>query len=118
MELILGLPPMSQYDAAASPMYGAFQATPTLAPYTSLPVSRTDEVNGQDAWGAAASLAMNFEEADMTPEYELNENLVEVGPGRELVDAAARAVGLHPGHRRGRRGRGTRSGPRTAPLDS
>jgi hypothetical protein len=25
------------------------------------------------AWGAAASLAMNFEEADMTPEYELNE---------------------------------------------
>ncbi len=75
MELILGLPPMSQYDAAASPMYGAFQATPTLAPYTSLPVSRTDEVNGQDAWGAAASLAMNFEEADMTPEYELNEIL-------------------------------------------
>ena len=28
MELILGLPPMSQYDAAATPMYNAFQATP------------------------------------------------------------------------------------------
>ena len=25
MELILGLPPMSQYDAAAAPMYNAFQ---------------------------------------------------------------------------------------------
>ena len=30
IELILGLPPMSQYDAAATPMYGAFQATPVL----------------------------------------------------------------------------------------
>ena len=28
MELILGLPPMSQYDAAATPMYNAFQPTP------------------------------------------------------------------------------------------
>jgi hypothetical protein len=28
MELILGLPPMSQYDAAATPMYGAFQNDP------------------------------------------------------------------------------------------
>ena len=28
MELILGLPPMSQLDAAATPMYNAFQATP------------------------------------------------------------------------------------------
>src|SRR5207302_4908773 len=28
MELILGLPPLTQYDAAATPMYNAFQATP------------------------------------------------------------------------------------------
>jgi hypothetical protein len=28
IELILGLPPMSQYDAAATPMYAAFQPTP------------------------------------------------------------------------------------------
>ena len=34
IELILGLPPMSQYDAAATPMYGAFQARPVLTPYT------------------------------------------------------------------------------------
>jgi hypothetical protein len=74
MELILGLPPMSQYDAAATPMYNAFQTTPSLAPYTALParVSLT-EVNGGDAWGARASAQMNFAEADMTPEYELNE---------------------------------------------
>ena len=37
MELILGLPPMSQYDAAATPMYSAFQSTPVATPYTALP---------------------------------------------------------------------------------
>ncbi len=74
MELILGLPPMSQYDAAATPMYNAFEPTPDTSPYTALPARlRLDERNGADAFGAAASVAMNFEEADMTPEYELNE---------------------------------------------
>ena len=29
MELILGLKPMSQFDAAATPMFNSFQATPT-----------------------------------------------------------------------------------------
>ena len=76
MELILGLPPMSQYDAAATPMYNAFQTTPVATPYTALPARvPLDEKNGANAWGAAASLAMNFDEADMTPEYELNEIL-------------------------------------------
>lgn len=74
MELVLGLPPMSQYDAAATPMYNAFQPTPNATPYKAhaarVPL---DEQNGAGAWGAAASLGMNFEEADMTPEYELNE---------------------------------------------
>jgi YVTN family beta-propeller protein len=74
MELILGLPPMSQYDAAATPMYRAFHATADLAPYAARPARvRLDERNGEGAWGAAASMAMNFDEADMTPEYELNE---------------------------------------------
>src|SRR5207237_4008108 len=37
MELILGLPPMSQYDGGATPMYNAFSTTPSPAPYTALP---------------------------------------------------------------------------------
>ncbi len=76
MELILGLEPMTQYDAAAAPMYGAFQATPTLAPYAALgPRVSIDEMNGTTAWGAEASLRMNLDEADMAPETELNEIL-------------------------------------------
>jgi len=37
MELILGLPPMSQYDAAAVPLYECFTAKPDLSPYTTRP---------------------------------------------------------------------------------
>ena len=37
MELILGLPPMSQYDAGATPMYASFMNTPDLGGYAALP---------------------------------------------------------------------------------
>lgn len=33
MELLLGLPPMSQFDAAAMPMYASFGTTPVLTPF-------------------------------------------------------------------------------------
>ena len=36
MELILGLKPMSQFDAAATPMFASFQGTPDLRPYAAL----------------------------------------------------------------------------------
>ena len=76
MELILGLPPMSQYDAAATPMYNAFQATPVLTPFKLRP-ARIDiaEKNAMNAWGAEASAKMNLAEADLAPELELNEVL-------------------------------------------
>ncbi len=35
MELILGLPPLSQYDAAARPMYASFSDKADLKPYVS-----------------------------------------------------------------------------------
>jgi phospholipase C len=39
MELILGLPPMTQYDAAATPMYRSFTAIPNTVLYTSVPAN-------------------------------------------------------------------------------
>jgi len=76
IELILGLPPMSQYDAAAVPFYGAFQMTPAPRAFThhDARVALT-EMNRASAAGAAASARMNFDEADRTPEIELNEIL-------------------------------------------
>ena len=74
MELILGLPPMSQYDAAATPFFNAFQSTPDLSAYRRItPNVALDDRNPPNAVGAAASRAMNFSDADLTPEEPLNE---------------------------------------------
>jgi YVTN family beta-propeller protein len=86
MELILGLPPMSQYDAAATPMYNAFQPKPELTTFKGLPARvRTDEQNPPDAPGAQASMRMNMAEADLTPELELNEIIWQSIHGRGAV---------------------------------
>jgi DNA-binding beta-propeller fold protein YncE len=74
IELILGLEPMSQYDAAATPLYNAFVGTPNLGGYAvTIPRISLDERNLPSATGAAASLAMDFSAEDLTPEVELNE---------------------------------------------
>jgi YVTN family beta-propeller protein len=72
MELILGLQPMSQFDAAARPMYHSFQATPDLAPFKSVP-ARVDleEMNDGLAWGA--DVKMNFAKEDAADDLLLNE---------------------------------------------
>ncbi len=76
IELILGLPPMSQYDAAATPLYNAFTGTPDLAAYQHLdPRVSIDERNLASAFGSAASLAMDFSVEDRAPEALLNEIL-------------------------------------------
>ncbi|MDZ7637223.1 MAG: beta-propeller fold lactonase family protein [Bryobacterales bacterium] len=74
MELILGLNPMSQFDAAAMPMYNAFTDTPDFSPYRRLQAAwNINEMNKADAPGAAASLEMDFTEYDLIPMRALNE---------------------------------------------
>jgi YVTN family beta-propeller protein len=65
MELILGVAPMSQYDAAANPMYNAFAKRPNLEPYDVVPAT-TDlfAVNKKSAVGATESARMNFDRPD------------------------------------------------------
>ena len=74
MELILGLKPMRQFDAAALPMFASFQKDPNLAPYTALP-ARIDleEKNARTAWGAKESSQMNFAKEDAADDLLLNE---------------------------------------------
>ncbi len=74
MELLLGLPPMSQYDAAATPLYATFGTEPDLTPYAALPAQV--DVNAKNlatAWGAAASAKMDFGDVDRAPMHQLNE---------------------------------------------
>lgn len=74
IELILGLRPMSQYDARANPMYNAFQPRPDNRPYRCLPVvqDRTEK-NLASAWGSVLSLAMDFSKEDAADDLQLNE---------------------------------------------
>jgi hypothetical protein len=73
MELILGLPPLTQYDAAATPMFNAFQNSATVTPYTALP-ERVDMYakNTKKSPGAKESAKMNFRDYDLAPEDALN----------------------------------------------
>jgi YVTN family beta-propeller protein len=87
IELLLGLPPMSQYDAAATPMYAAFDSAPDLAAYRRSDARISlDERNLSTATGASLSLAMDFSEADRAPELLLNEILWRSvkGPGSRM----------------------------------
>ncbi len=74
MELILGLKPMSQFDAAAIPMFASFQAEPDLKPYVAKEVAvDLDEKNAKTAWGADRSRKMNFAKEDAVDDLQLNE---------------------------------------------
>jgi YVTN family beta-propeller protein len=65
MELILGLPPLTQYDAAATPLYASFTGKADLSPYTTLP-PRIDlnATNKATAYGARESQKMDWSEYD------------------------------------------------------
>jgi YVTN family beta-propeller protein len=71
MELLLGLPPLTQFDAAATPMWPAFQAKPDLRPYAARQnMVPLDEKNTAAAYGAQRSLAMSLDEADTADDLE------------------------------------------------
>jgi sugar lactone lactonase YvrE len=74
IELILGLKPMSQFDAAARPMYACFQSNPDLRPFEHLvPKVDLDERNRPDAYGAAMSERFDFTRADAADDLLLND---------------------------------------------
>jgi hypothetical protein len=74
MGLILGLRPLSQFDAAARPMFNTFQAKPDLRPYSLVPVHvDLKAVNTKTAWGSDLSSKMNFAREDAADDLLLNE---------------------------------------------
>ncbi len=74
IELILGLPPLSQYDAAADPLFDAFTMDADPAPYAALPARwRLDERNGL---GSRSTLRLrDFRSPDFADEDALNEEI-------------------------------------------
>jgi hypothetical protein len=76
MELLLGLPPLTQHDAAATVMSNSFAATPDLSGYTALPASiDLTTTNSPTSYGAAISARMDFSDYDRVDEQALNQIL-------------------------------------------
>ena len=76
MELILGLRPMTHFDAAARPMASVFRLDAQTGPYAAVrPIYPLDQRNPGNAPGAAKSAKMDFDEADEVDDDELNEIL-------------------------------------------
>lgn len=74
MELILGLEPMTQFDAAALPLYDSFTSTPDTTPFKHLPAEvDLNEVNKPDAYGANLSATFDFSREDAADDLLLNE---------------------------------------------
>ncbi|MEO8595820.1 MAG: alkaline phosphatase family protein [Candidatus Solibacter sp.] len=73
MEFLLGLRPMTHFDAGARPMTSAFQNRPDPAPYAAeKPRISLEERNPAAAPTAPRAALMRFEEADENDDDELN----------------------------------------------
>ena len=76
IELILGLPPMSQYDAAARPMWKCFQHTADVTPFKHMETTvNLDEKNVAVNELSRQSDHFDLANADRVPDKELNEVL-------------------------------------------
>jgi hypothetical protein len=76
IEILLGLPPMSAYDAGARPLTAAFRESPNLQPFDALPAQiDLDAKNGKTAYRAADSARLDFAQADRADAAELNDIL-------------------------------------------
>ena len=74
IELILGIPPMSQYDAAAIPMWECFTTTPDVTPFTAIPAKyNIKEMNTKVSSISRKSAGFNLAVMDAAPDLEFSE---------------------------------------------
>jgi YVTN family beta-propeller protein len=74
IELILGVPPMSQYDAAATPLWRCFTATPDYTLFTALP-AQVDITEKNLVWNELSERSAKFDlsKEDRVPDLEFSE---------------------------------------------
>jgi DNA-binding beta-propeller fold protein YncE len=73
MEMIVGLRPLTQFDAAARPMFASFSQQPNTRPFTAItPQVSVTERNAGSGVGAKESAKMDFSEEDRVDDDELN----------------------------------------------
>jgi hypothetical protein len=103
IELILGLPPMNQMDATATPMFDCFAGQPDFTPFNAVPNNvPLDRMNPEPKKisdrqlrkDARVSARLPFEKEDQCPEDVLNRILWRSvkGPGAPYPDWAVKTV--------------------------
>lgn len=91
IELILGLPPMSQYDAAAEPMWRCFSSTPDLTPFESVPaLVDLNEKNTKNTASARLSATFDFSKEDRIPDLVFSEVIWKAVKGEDSIMPAPR----------------------------
>jgi hypothetical protein len=74
--LLLGLPPLSAYDATAVPLGAALSSVANMAPYDAiLPRVSITARNGAHAYGAKVSASMDLTRPDAVDDDVLNDIL-------------------------------------------
>ncbi len=93
IELILGLPPMSQYDAAATPMYRCFTPVADMTGFKNIPTKVDLEgLNLADNELSRVSEGFDLAKADNVPDKQLTEVLWKSIKGGRPVPAPKRAA--------------------------
>ncbi len=98
MELILGLSPMSQYDAAATPMWECFMASPDLKPFTAIGATyNIHEMNVEVSSISRKSAGFNLAVMDAAPDLEFSEVIWKAVKGLESeMPAPVRSAFIKP----------------------
>lgn len=77
---------MSQYDAAALPMYASFGVDPVATPFRVIePLVDVNAKTPQEAYGAQESSTMDFADVDRAPVRDLNEIIWKSAKGKGSV---------------------------------
>ncbi len=86
IELVLGLPPMTQYDLAAHPILHSITDSAYLKPYKAIkPAVNMEAKNTKHAYGAKLSEKLNFTREDAIPDGEYNKIIWKAVRGTNAV---------------------------------
>src|SRR6202012_196280 len=88
IELILGIPPMSQYDAAAMPMFRSFSPAADVSGFRHIPAQvNLNALNLAENELSKESDGFDLSKADKVPDKQLNEVLWKSIKGYSVVPA-------------------------------
>jgi hypothetical protein len=93
IELIMGIPPLTQFDAAANPMSTSFSSKPSFQPYDAItPVTSLTATNPASAPMAALAATWDYSAPDRVPKRLANLALWKSLKGGQPIPASMRVI--------------------------